>query len=227
MPNAGRDRPYVIINAAMSIDGKISSICNDSRLSSRHDLVRVHKLRSSVDAVMVGINTVLIDDPMLNIRYVESKEKGRDPTRVVVDSHARISLTSKIISTCKSIPTIVAVSEKASTARVGRLMDMGATVIIAGKDRVDLHILLQRLKDIGIESVLVEGGGELNWSLLKEGLVDELMVTIAPIVLGGRVAKTLVEGEGFPSIDHAIRLSLVEVRRVDGSDEVILHYRVI
>ncbi len=229
MPNTGRscmDRPYVIINAAMSIDGKIASICNDSRLSSKHDLVRVHRLRSSVDAVMVGINTVLMDDPMLNVRYAEAKERVRDPTRVVVDSHARISLTSKIMSTCKSIPTIVAVSEKASTANVRRLMDMGATVIIAGKDRVDLCMLLQRLKGIGMEKVLVEGGGELNWSLLREGLVDELVVTIAPIVLGGRVAKTLVEGEGFSSIDHAIRLSLVEVKRMDGGDEVILHYRV-
>ncbi|MEM4715369.1 MAG: dihydrofolate reductase family protein, partial [Candidatus Nitrosocaldus sp.] len=72
-----------------------------------------------------------------------------------------------------------------------------------------------------------EGGGELNWSLMKEGLVDELMVTIVPVVLGGRIAKTLVEGEGFPSVDHARRLSLVEVRRIDESDEIILHYRVI
>lgn len=228
--DACRERPYVIINSAMSIDGKISSICSDSRLSSKHDLVRVHRLRSTVDAVMVGINTVLIDDPMLNVRYVGGKERGRgrDPARVVVDSHARISLSSKMISTCRSIPTIVAVSEKASAESIGRLRGMGATVIIAGRDRVDLRILLQRLmKDMGIERVLVEGGGELNWSLMKEGLVDELMVTIVPVVLGGRVAKTLVEGEGFPSVDHARRLSLVEVRRIDESDEVILHYRVI
>ncbi|MCS6768426.1 MAG: 2,5-diamino-6-(ribosylamino)-4(3H)-pyrimidinone 5'-phosphate reductase [Candidatus Nitrosocaldus sp.] len=220
--DAGMDRPYVIINAAMSVDGKISSISNDSRLSSQHDLARVHRLRSMVDAVMVGINTVLIDDPMLNVRYAV----GSNPTRVVVDSHARIGLTSRIVSTCRSIPTIVAVSEQADHVRVERLRGMGVSVVIAGRDRVDLRMLLHRLSMMGIRRVLVEGGGELNWSLLKEALVDELIVTVVPIVLGGRAAKTLVEGEGFSGVDDARRLSLVGMERVDGTDEVVLHYRV-
>ncbi|MEM0365139.1 MAG: 2,5-diamino-6-(ribosylamino)-4(3H)-pyrimidinone 5'-phosphate reductase [Candidatus Nitrosocaldus sp.] len=226
MHSVDRDRPYVIINAAISIDGKISSVGNDSRLSSKHDLVRVHRLRSMVDAVMVGINTVLMDDPMLNIRYVEGRE-GSNPSRVVVDSHARISPTSKIMSTCKIIPTIIAVSEHADQARVERLREMGATVIVVGRDRVDLRMLLKWLRDMGIGKVLVEGGGELNWSLLKEGLVDELIITVVPVVLGGRDAKTLVEGEGFLRVEEGRRLMLIDVNRMEESGEVILHYKVL
>lgn len=226
MRDAYRDRPYVIINAAMSVDGKISSVGNDSRLSSKHDLVRAHRLRSMVDAVMVGINTVIIDDPMLNVRYVEGKE-GSNPSRVVVDSHARINPASKIMSTCKSIPTIIAVSEHADQGRVERLRGMGATVIVVGRDRVDLRMLLKWLRGIGIGKVLVEGGGELNWSLLKEGLVDELMVTVVPVVLGGRDARTLVEGEGFLRVEEGRRLMLIDVNRMHESGEVILHYKVL
>jgi len=217
-------RPYVIINSAMSIDGKIASVSMDSRLSSMQDIARVHRLRSMVDAVMVGINTVKIDDPMLNVRYVKGKK--RSPLRVIVDSNATIAdMNCKIMNTCNTIPTLIAVSERASKDRINTIISKGAKVIIIGKDMVDLKGLLHELASTNIKSVLVEGGGEVNWSLIKEGLLDELIVTVAPVILGGREAKTLVEGEGFGSIKDALRLSLVRVKKDKRSGEVILHYK--
>jgi 2,5-diamino-6-(ribosylamino)-4(3H)-pyrimidinone 5'-phosphate reductase len=217
-------RPYVIINSAMSIDGKIASVSMDSRLSSMQDIARVHRLRSMVDAVMVGINTVKIDDPMLNVRYVKGKK--RSPLRVIVDSNATIAdMNCKIMNTCNTIPTLIAVSERASKDRINTIISKGAKVIIIGKDMVDLKGLLHELASMNIKSVLVEGGGEVNWSLIKEGLLDELIVTVAPVILGGREAKTLVEGEGFGSIKDALRLSLVRVKKNRRSGEVILHYK--
>jgi 2,5-diamino-6-(ribosylamino)-4(3H)-pyrimidinone 5'-phosphate reductase len=217
-------RPYVIINSAMSIDGKIASVSMDSRLSSMQDIARVHRLRSMVDAVMVGINTVKIDDPMLNVRYVKGKK--RSPLRVIVDSNATIAdMNCKIMNTCNTIPTLIAVSERASKDSINTIISKGAKVIIIGKDMVDLKGLLHELASMNIKSVLVEGGGEVNWSLIKEGLLDELIVTVAPVILGGREAKTLVEGEGFGSIKDALRLSLVRVKKDRRSGEVILHYK--
>jgi 2,5-diamino-6-(ribosylamino)-4(3H)-pyrimidinone 5'-phosphate reductase len=217
-------RPYVIINSAMSIDGKIASVSMDSRLSSMQDIARVHRLRSMVDAVMVGINTVKIDDPMLNVRYVKGKK--RSPLRVIVDSNATIAdMNCKIMNTCNTIPTLIAVSERASKDRINTIISKGAKVIIIGKDMVDLKGLLHELASMNIKSVLVEGGGEVNWSLIKEGLLDELIVTVAPVILGGREAKTLVEGEGFGSVKDALRLSLVRVKKDRRSGEVILHYK--
>jgi 2,5-diamino-6-(ribosylamino)-4(3H)-pyrimidinone 5'-phosphate reductase len=217
-------RPYVIINSAMSIDGKIASVSMDSRLSSMQDIARVHRLRSMVDAVMVGINTVKIDDPMLNVRYVKGKK--RSPLRVIVDSNATIAdMNCKIMNTCNTIPTLIAVSERASKDRINTIISKGAKVIIIGEDMVDLKGLLHELASMNIKSVLVEGGGEVNWSLIKEGLLDELIVTVAPVILGGREAKTLVEGEGFGSIKDALRLSLVRVKKDRRSGEVILHYK--
>ncbi len=214
----------MIINSAMSIDGKIASVSMDSRLSSMQDIVRVHRLRSMVDAVMVGINTVKIDDPMLNVRYVKGKKRG--PLRVIVDSNATIAdIKCKIMDTCNTIPTLIAVSERASKDRINTIISKGAKVIIIGKDMVDLKGLLHELAIMNIKSILVEGGGEVNWSLIKEGLLDELIVTVAPVILGGREAKTLVEGEGFSSVKDALRLSLVRVKRDRKSGEVILYYK--
>ncbi len=215
-------RPYVIINSAMSIDGKIASVSMESRLSSMQDLVRVHRLRSSVDAIMVGINTVKVDDPMLTVRHYRS---SKDPLRIIVDSTATIAeMRSRIMDTCNTIPTLIAVSERANRDKVKAILSRGAKIIAVGKDKVDLKALMHELAGMGIKSILVEGGGEINWSLIKHRLFDELIVTITPLILGGRDAKTLVEGEGF-RIDEALRLSLVKVRRSRKSNEVTLYYK--
>lgn len=213
------NKPYVILNASMSLDGKIASKVRDSRLSSSKDLARVHRLRSRVDAIMVGINTVIHDDPLLTVRY------GYDakPIRIIVDSNAKISKESKIVRTSKDVKTIIAIASKAKD-KVNMLKDYGLDVIVSGKDKVDLKLLLANLYEKGIRSILLEGGGELNWSMLSNKLVDEVMVTIEPVIVGGRDAITLVEGEGYDLISKALRLTLEGIDRID--DEVVLRYKV-
>lgn len=214
-----RVRPAVILTAAMTLDGKIATRGGDSRMSSPSDLKKLHKLRSRADAVMIGRGTQLTDNPRLTVR----RAKGRTPVRIVVDSLAKTSTNSRIFSS-KGPSTIIAVSQRAPRARVERLRLKGARVIRCGIEHVDLKKLLQTLRMIGIRRVLLEGGGNLNWSMLAGKLVDEIQVTVAPFVVGGRKATTLVEGVGIGRIRHAIRLSLVRTKRV--GNEVVLTYKV-
>jgi 2,5-diamino-6-(ribosylamino)-4(3H)-pyrimidinone 5'-phosphate reductase len=211
----------VKINAAMTIDGKIATVSGDSKISSKQDLNRVHELRSSVDAIMVGISTVLMDNPMLTVRF--SKKTGLNPVRIIIDSRGRMPIRSKILQSASRIITIVAVTSRAPLHKIKKIENAGAMVLVAGKQAVDLRKVLVILRNIGIRRVLVEGGGELNWSVLKQGLVSELIVTIAPVLTGGRNAITLVEGDGYATISKALKMSLTKLsRRKNG--EVILHY---
>jgi 2,5-diamino-6-(ribosylamino)-4(3H)-pyrimidinone 5'-phosphate reductase len=209
-------RPRVILNMAMSVDGKIATVEGDSRLSCREDLRRLHSLRSRVDAVMVGVGTVLKDNPSLTVRLV----KGKNPIRVVVDSMASTPLDSKILD--GSARTIVAVSRRAPRERVERLKGK-ATVLVVGDDRVDLPKLLKQLYGLGVRKLLLEGGSTLNWNMLKNRLVDELRISVCPIILGGEKAKSLVGGEGFRKVEEGLRLVLVQKRRV--GEDLLLVYR--
>jgi 2,5-diamino-6-(ribosylamino)-4(3H)-pyrimidinone 5'-phosphate reductase len=220
----------VIINGAMTVDGKIATTSGDSKISSREDLVRVHKLRASVDAIVVGISTILADDPRLTVRLV----KGGNPARVIVDSRGRIPVDSQIMRTASKIKTIVAVTDQAPEEKIQRLEDMGAEVLVIRRGKkgesaavphgVNLKELFRRLGKMGLGRILVEGGGELNWSILRLGLVDELVITVAPKIAGGRLATTLVEGDGFDEIAQSIKLELGKVERKKGG-ELVLHYK--
>ena len=213
---------YVILNAAMSIDGKISTRRNDSSFSSRKDWIRVHKLRSSVDGIVVGISTVLEDNPMLRVRYYS---KGiKDPVRIIVDSNARIPLNSRIIRSSKNIQTIVAATPNASTRKIKELKKAGVQVLVSGKRKVNIKNLFQQLENLGLKRILVEGGGEINWSVLKIGLANELIVTISPVVVGGRDAKTLVEGEGIANITYGIKMRLSKTL-INYKNEIVLFYK--
>lgn len=171
----------------MSIDGKISTIKNDSAISSKLDLVRVHKLRSTVDGIMIGISTVLGDDPMLNVRY--SATGTKNPTRIIIDSKARIPLNSRIIESSNKIQTIIAVTHNASSRKIKEIQKKGAQVLVYGNGKVNLRNLFQQLEKMGLKKIIVEGGGEINWSVLKLGLVNELVVTISPVVIGEETQK--------------------------------------
>jgi 2,5-diamino-6-(ribosylamino)-4(3H)-pyrimidinone 5'-phosphate reductase len=220
----------VIINSAMTVDGKIATSSGDSRISSRDDLVRVHKLRASVDAIVVGISTILADNPRLTVRLV----KGKNPARVIVDSRGRIPLDSQIIRTASKVRTIIAVTDKAPEEKLTNLRKMGAEVLVISEGKkgrsaavphgVNLKLLFRKLEKMGLKKILVEGGGELNWSLLHLWLVDELTITIAPKIAGGRLATTLVEGDGFDEMAQSIRLQLKKIERKNGG-ELVLHYR--
>jgi len=213
---------YVILNAAMSIDGKISTRKNDSAISSKLDLVRVHKLRSTVDGIMIGISTVLGDDPMLNVRY--SATGTKNPTRIIIDSKARIPLNSRIIESSNKIQTIIAVTHNASSRKIKEIQKKGARVLVYGNGKVNLRNLFQQLEKMGLKKIIVEGGGEINWSVLKLGLVNELVVTISPVVIGGRDAKTLVEGKGFTNISDGIKMKLSN-KIIQNENEIVLFYK--
>lgn len=206
----------------MSIDGKISTRRNDSSFSSRKDWIRVHKLRSSVDGIVVGISTVLEDNPMLSVRYYSKGTK--DPVRIIVDSNARIPLNSRIIRSSKNIQTIVATTPNASSRKIKELKKAGVQVLVSGKIKVNIKKLFQQLENLGLKRILVEGGGEINWSVLKIGLAKELIVTISPVVVGGRDAKTLVEGEGIANITNGIKMRLSKTL-INYKNEIVLFYK--
>ena len=213
-----KSRPRVILSAAMSLDGKIATKTGDSKLSSKQDKVRIHKLRSKVDAILVGSNTVKRDDPLLTVRYV----KGKNPLRIVLDSKATINQKSQIIRTCKKIPTIVAVSKKASRQNISKLKKHPLEIMVLGENQVNIKSLLKSLSKKKIKTLLVEGGGTVNWEFIKLGLVDELIVTITPYLIGGQNAITLVEGEGFSHIHKSTKLKLKKICQL--GNEIVLHY---
>jgi 2,5-diamino-6-(ribosylamino)-4(3H)-pyrimidinone 5'-phosphate reductase len=212
----------VLINAAMTIDGKIATNLGDSKISSKQDLRRLHRLRSSVDAIIIGISTVIVDNPRLTVRLV--KRHGTTPVRIIVDSIGRIPLDSKILKSASKINTIVAVTKRASDERIDKIKSAGAIVIVAGTKTVDLKELFFILKKMGFNKILVEGGGELNWSILQLRIVNELMVTVAPRIVGGRTATTLVEGDGYERISDGIKMELIKVSR-QNNGEVVLYYK--
>ncbi|MFM7795434.1 MAG: 2,5-diamino-6-(ribosylamino)-4(3H)-pyrimidinone 5'-phosphate reductase [Candidatus Nitrosotenuis sp.] len=211
-------RPHVILSAAISLDGKIASRTGDSKLSSLVDKRRVHSLRSKVDAILVGKNTVLQDNPMLTVRHT----KGKNPIRIVLDSQAQIPIGSKIIQTSYDVPTIIAVSKKASRKNLARLAKFPVDIIVYGKERVELKPLLKSLYQVKIKTILLEGGGTLNWEFVNQGLVDEVIVTVTPYLVGGKDAKTLLDGNGFSKISRSLKLKLYKIKR--QNNEVILHY---
>jgi len=213
-----KSRPQVILSAAMSIDGKIATRTHHSKLSSTKDLARVHRLRKNVDAILIGKKTVFTDNPILTVRYV----KGKNPIRIILDPQANIPLTSRIVRTAKKICTMIIVSQKAPKKNIEKLEEKGANVIICGQNRIELKKLLQILRKRGINKILLEGGGTTNWFFLKERLVDEIIITITPFVLGGKDAISLVEGLGFDKISKSHLFRLKEINRI--KNEVILHY---
>lgn len=214
-------RPYVILNAAMSLDGKIATRTGESRLSSREDLRRVHKLRSRVDGIMVGLGTVLIDNPKLTVKHY----RGNNPRRIIVDSQARIPTTAHVIKTAREISTIVAVTDRAPSSRIRRLNDTGVVVLRSGRNRlVTLPNLMVRLRRLGVRRLLLEGGGTLNWNMFRDRLVDEVFVSISPKIVGGVGAVSLVGGQGVGKMEDAFGLRFVSARKY--GDDLVLNYRV-
>ena len=214
----GRFRPHVIFSAAITLDGKLATRTGDSKLSSRADKNRVHKLRSKVDAILIGKNTVKIDDPLLSVHNIKKK----NPIRVILDSNATIKNNSRILRTSSKIPTIIAVGQISNKKNLRRLEKFPVQIIICGKQRINVKKLISLLGKQGIKKILVEGGGEANWSFVKENLVDEAIITITPYLVGGITATTLVDGAGFSTIVKSTKLKLKSVRKMNN--EIILHY---
>ena len=208
--------PYVIINCAMSADGKIALPSRkQTRISNEEDMRRVHELRHASDAVLVGIGTVLSDDPKLTVKdkYVPNP---RQPLRIVLDSRGRTPVGSEVLS--DAAPTLIIVTEQCSNHFPN------AEVITCGKDKVDLHMLMERQDSRGIKKLLVEGGESVIWSFLKERLADELYIFMGTMVIGGESSPTPAGGEGAQSEEEIISMILKDVNRF--GEGVLLHYDV-
>jgi diaminohydroxyphosphoribosylaminopyrimidine deaminase/5-amino-6-(5-phosphoribosylamino)uracil reductase len=216
--------PFVFLKTAMTLDGKIAAYTGDSKwITNEESRQFVHQLRHKASGIMVGLGTILADDPMLNTRLKD--KKGKDPHRIIVDTHARTPLTAKILNMDTDADTIIAVSDNADQEKVRLLEKKGAEIIVTPlkNGHVDLLYLMKELGERKIDSILLEGGGTLNFSALESGIVDKLYAFMAPKIIGGSEAKTPVEGKGISSIKDAIQVENIELQRF-GSDVMIEGY---
>jgi len=218
---------HVVVNAAMSADGKLSTREREQvAISGPADFDRVDELRAASDAVMVGVGTVLADDPSLTVEDPDRRRRRTDrgdpenPARVVADSRIRTPVDARVLD--DAAETYLLTSEGAPPDFLSEIEDTGTTVVTAGENRVDLPAALAVLEDHGIERLMVEGGGELIFSLFEAGLVDELSTFVGPTVIGGRKAPTLADGDGF--VDDFVDLELDSVERLD--EGVLLSWHV-
>lgn len=203
--------PFVTLKLAQTLDGRIATCTGDSKwITSTESRRRVHRLRAEVDAVLVGINTVLADDPMLTVRLAE----GDDPLRIVLDSSLRMPITAKVLSGGR---TVVVARDDSDPARVRALQERDADVwtVPAPNGRPDLAAVMAEAGDREIISVLIEGGAEIAASALQAGIVDRLMVFVAPKILGS--GRSSVSDLGISRIAESVRLRDVEVERI-GED---------
>lgn len=213
--------PFVLLKSGISIDGKIATANGESKwITSKESREDSQLLRNRFASIMVGVNTVIADDPELTCRI----KNGKNPIRIVVDSNLRIPLDSKVVKNNNNL-TIVATTEKANLNKKQELIDLGVKVVeISEKNnKIDLNELIKKLGDEGIDSILIEGGGKLNFSALKESIVDKVRFYIAPKILGGESSKSSVSGEGFLELENAVKLKNTTYRSI-GEDIVIEGY---
>lgn len=210
--------PYVVMKYAMTMDGKIATYTGKSKwITGEEARVNVHKDRHKYSAIMVGIGTVLVDNPMLNCRI----EEGKNPIRIICDTDLRTPLESHIVNTAKEISTIIATC-CTDKNKQKLYIDAGCKILeISKKDNhIDLKILMQRLGEEKIDSILLEGGGTLNWSALNSGIVNEVQTYIAPKIFGGVNSKSPVAGIGVEDPQHSFYLKYKSMKQI-GEDILI------
>jgi diaminohydroxyphosphoribosylaminopyrimidine deaminase/5-amino-6-(5-phosphoribosylamino)uracil reductase len=215
-----KKEPFVIMKAAMSLDGKIATRTGESQwitgLAARE---RVHKLRSALTGIMVGVQTIIIDDPQLTSRI----PGGKNPVRIIVDSALRIPLEAKVLQNQDTAKTIIATTERADRSKAALLEEAGIellTVPAKGDGRTDLKALMRALGARGIDSILLEGGATLNFSALEANIVDKVQVYIAPKLIGGETAKTPVGGDGIEKLSQAF--SVIELKASTVGEDILL-----
>ncbi|MCJ7688807.1 MAG: bifunctional diaminohydroxyphosphoribosylaminopyrimidine deaminase/5-amino-6-(5-phosphoribosylamino)uracil reductase RibD [Clostridiaceae bacterium] len=211
-----KKEPIFIMKTAMTIDGKISTYTGDSKwISNEKSRSYVHELRQKVTGIMVGIGTVLADDPELTTRRQEKISKN--PIRIVIDSKAKIPLESKVLKCDENTKTIIVTTELAEESKIEAIKQKGVEVIVTKSENgwVKLKDLMRILGDMGIDSILLEGGSTLNYSALQEGIVDKVITFISPKIFGGNSGKTPVGGQGIEHVSDSIVLGDTEVTRFD------------
>jgi len=215
------NKPHVIINCAMSADGKIASPSGKQlRISNKGDMKRVYSLRNEYDAVLVGVKTIQSDNPKLTVKegYVENP---KNPIRIILDTHCRTKIDD------------LAVDDKAKTLIITNGQcdkKYGSNVEIVQCDIdyegiIDLKKMLEILHNRGIKKLMVEGGSTVIWNFLKQGLVDDLYVYIGPMIIGGKYTPSMADGEGIADQNNPIRLKIVEASKLN--DGLLVHYKLI
>lgn len=214
------NRPYVIINCAMSADGKIATPAGKQlRISNEEDIKRMYSLRNSSDAVLVGVNTILSDNPKLTVKETYIKNP-KNPIRVILDTH------------CRTKPDSLAVDTQAKTiiitnGQCDRVYSETVEILqceIDDEGLIDIKEMLQLLYDKGIKKLLVEGGSTVIWKFLKCGLVDDFYTYIGPIIIGGKYTPSVADGEGIYE-NNPINLKIVEMKRV--GEGILVHYQLL
>ena len=201
--------PFVVLKTAMSLDGKIATRTGESKwITSEKSRLEVHNLRNKLSAIMVGVNTVIKDNPELTCRI----ENGNDPIRIIVDSTLKIPMDSKVLQN-KDNKTIIVTTKRANINSMQELLKKNIQVIIIEEKngQVDLSALIKKLGELGIDSILLEGGSTLNYSALEENIVDKVMVYIAPKIIGGESSKTPVGGRGIDKLNDAFKLKNIAI----------------
>ena len=215
------NRPYVIINCAMSADGKIaSSVGRQLRISNEEDIRRVYNLRNDFDAVLVGVNTIQADNPKLTVKE-EYVQNPKNPIRVILDTH------------CITKEDALAVDEQAKTLIItngecDKNYKSNVEVVQCGVDYegfIDLKQMLEILYNHGIKKLMVEGGGTVIWNFLKLGLVDDLFVFIGPMIIGGKRTPSMADGGGINQEDELINLEILEFRKIGNG--ILVHYKLV
>ena len=210
MPDDSRPRrPAVWVNCAVSLDGRLAFAGGKrAALSGPEDLARVQRLRANSDAILVGVGTVVTDDPSLRVHWeLLGLPPGPNPTRVVVDASGRTPANARVLD--RSAPTLVAISERAT-----RTFPAHVTTVVAGATRVDLVRLLATLDDRGVRTLLVEGGAQIISSVLRGGLFDRFSVYYSPVIVGGTTAPPMVSGPETNGLEDATGLELLSLERV-------------
>jgi 2,5-diamino-6-(ribosylamino)-4(3H)-pyrimidinone 5'-phosphate reductase len=215
------NRPYVIINCAMSADGKIASPAGKQlRISNEEDIRRVYNLRNEFDAVLVGVNTIQADNPKLTVKE-EYVQNPKNPARVILDTH------------CVTKPDALAVDENAKTLIItngecDKNYKINVEVVQCEVDYdgfIDLNQMLEILYNRGIKKLMVEGGSTVIWNFLKQSLVDDLFVFIGPMIIGGKYTPSMADGEGINQEDELINLQIVEFRKIGNG--LLVHYKLV
>lgn len=209
--------PFCTLKTAMTLDGKIATHTGDSRwITNDNSREYVHKLRHKYSSIMVGIGTVLADNPLLTTRLKDTD--GKNPIRVIVDTKGSVPPDAKVLQCDENTKTIVATTEAISEEKLKYIEATGAEIIITPlkNNKVDLSYLIKKLGERKIDSIILEGGSSLNYSALEEGIVDKVVSFIAPKIIGGKSSKTPVGGKGISYIKDAILLENMEICKFEN-----------
>ena len=216
-------KPFCCLKTAMTLDGKISTFSGESKwISNKKSRKYVHSIRHQYAAILVGVNTIIKDNPLLTAR--SENENKSNPIRIIADSNGRTPLDSAVLNT-REAKTIIAVTKNANGKFIETIKEKGVEIIICPENnkKADIEFLIKELGKRGIDSVLLEGGSTLNFSAIQAGIVDKVISFISPKMFGGETANTPIGGAGFENITDAITLNIDNIHRFDD-DLMITSY---